>query len=144
MELKFVVSVVLYYVYVYLKTREKKEKTIKQVFLSFDLFLFLIPLLVFIEDDLTKMALFLFFFMALALVVVYKKENLKEIMKKKNQILILLPFFIPTIVYLFFFFLFLLVLVYCILGSMLYLYDFLYFLINKWKRKREHDIIKKK
>ena len=89
MELKFVVSVVLYYVYVYLKTREKKEKTIKQVFLSFDLFLFLIPLLVFIEDDLTKMALFLGIFMALALVVVYKKENPKEIMKKKNQILIL-------------------------------------------------------
>ena len=121
MELKFVVSVVLYYVYVYLKTREKKEKTIKQVFLSFDLFLFLIPLLVFIEDDLTKMALFLGIFMALALVVVYKKENPKEIMKKKNQILILLPFFITTSLYLFFLDIELIVIYYCIFGSMLYL-----------------------
>lgn len=144
MELKFIVSVVLYYVYVYLKTREKKEKTIKQVFLSFDLFLFLIPLLTFIEDVLTKMALFIGIIMALALVMVYKKEKPKEIMKKKDQILVLLPFFIPTIVYLFFFDIDLLVLVYFILGSMLYLYDFLYFLINKWKRKKEHDIMKKK
>lgn len=144
MEFKFIVSIVLYYVYVYLKTRRKQNKTIKQVFLSFDLILFLIPLLSFVENDLTKMALFIGNMMVLSLMDIYKGKQAKEKRESKQEILFLLPFFVPTIVYLFIFDIDHLVFVYCILGGMLYLYDFVYFLINKWKRKEEHDIIGEK
>lgn len=131
MELKFIVSIVLYYVYVYLKTRGKKNKTLKETFLVFDLVVFVFPFLYFINDDLIKMAIFIGIMMSLSLVEIYKRETPKEIIDIKKQIGILAVYSIPTIVYLFFFEVSDLIIVYCILGFMLYLYDFVYFLINK-------------
>ncbi len=144
MELKFIVSIVLYYVYVYLKTRGKKNKTLKETFLVFDLVVFVFPFLYFINDDLIKMAIFIGIMMSLSLVEIYKRETPKEIIDIKKQIGILAVYSIPTIVYLFFFEVSDLIIVYCILGFMLYLYDFVYFLINKWKRKEKHAIMKEK
>ncbi len=144
MELKFIVSIVLYYVYMYLKTRGKKNKTLKETFLVFDLVVFLLPFLYFINDDLIKMAIFIGIMMSLSLVEIYKRETPKETIDRKKQIGILVVYSIPTIVYLFFFEVNDLIIVYGILGFMLYLYDIVYFLINKWKRKKERDIMKKK
>ena len=144
MELKFIVSIVLYYVYMYLKTRGKKNKTLKETFLVFDLVVFLLPFLYFINDDLIKMAIFIGIMMSLSLVEIYKRETPKETIDRKKQIGILVVYSIPTIVYLFFFEVNDLIIVYCILGFMLYLYDIVYFLVNKWKRKKERDIMKKK
>lgn len=144
MELKFIVSIVLYYVYMYLKTRGKKNKMLKETFLVFDLVVFLLPFLYFINDDLIKMAIFIGIMMSLSLVEIYKRETPKETIDRKKQIGILAVYSIPTIVYLFFFEVNDLIIVYCILGFMLYLYDIVYFLVNKWKRKKERDIMKKK
>ncbi len=144
MELKFIVSIVLYYVYLYLKTRRKEEKTMKQTFLTFDLIVFFLPSLTFVADDLTKMAIFIGIMMSLSLIDIYKREKPKETIDRKKQIGILILYFIPTIVYLVFFNMDYLTIVYSILGIMLYFYDIAYFLLNKWKRKEENGIMKKK
>ena len=144
MELKFIVSIVLYYVYLYLKTRRKEEKIMKQTFLTFDLIVFFMPFLTFVADDLTKMAIFIGIMMSLSLIDIYKREKLKETIDRKKQIGILILYFIPTIVYLVFFNMDYLTIVYSILGIMLYFYDIAYFLLNKWKRKEENGIMKKK
>jgi hypothetical protein len=143
MEIKFIVSVVLYYVYVYLKTRSNYKENIKECLISFDLLVFLIPLLIFVSNDYSKMAIFIGLLMILSLINLHKIKK-REKVNKKIQLLIIMIYLIPTIIYACTFKLKYLVLVYTVLGINIYLYDIIIFIINKWKINKERVIIKKK
>jgi hypothetical protein len=99
---KIIVSLLVIYIYIFLKTRENINRKEKQKWLSCDLLFLLLPILLLIENDLIKMAIYIVLSMICCLIYIHKHKGSTYDDKMKWKLktgIILLIYLIPTIFY---------------------------------------------
>ena len=101
MELKVVVSLLIIYIYIFLKTRGNINSKGKHIWLNYDLLFLLTPFIYFIKNDLGKMAIFIILSVICTLIYIYKNKNqkIKKNYKLKTSIILLINL-IPLLIYL--------------------------------------------
>ncbi len=136
MELKVFVSLLIIYIYIFLKTRINLSKKGKQTWVSIDLLFLSIIGFLFIKNDLAKMALYIILSLICCLTYIHKNNNVTIIENKRDKIkigLVILMSLLPYIIYLSF--LDNIIILYSIVSILCYFNDSIILFLNKLESK---------